>query len=139
MRDVEDCSTEQFCLTIPHELAHRGVGTEETAGFRLDLDLAYAADIEHGAECLFAPAQSGFIFLPLGKIVEMAHDAETAVRHGHALDLPIVGFDCIGVFSLLDTGGRVVRLTGVERVAEVANRIAGERLGPPHPPPPPPG
>jgi len=60
----------------------------------------------------------------------MAHDAETAVGHGHALDLPIIGFDDIGVFSPLDAAGRVKRLAGVEGVTEAADRIAGKRLGP---------
>src|SRR5258708_39685155 len=101
MRDVEHCAGEQFLLAVAQELAHRGVDAEETGGSGLDLDLAYGAGIEHHTEGRFALAESGLIFLPFGKIVEMAHDAETAVRHGHALDLPVIGFDCVGVLSPL--------------------------------------
>jgi len=54
----------------------------------LDLDLAHGAGIEHDTERRFALAESGLVFLTFGKIIEMAHDAETAVGHGHALDLP---------------------------------------------------
>src|SRR5262249_22318268 len=93
-------------------------------------DLAHAADVEHRAERRFALAERGFVFLTLGKIVEMAYNAETAVRHGHAFYLPVVGFDCTGVFSLLDAAGRVVWLTSVERASKTVDRLAGERLGP---------
>src|SRR5262249_1651534 len=112
------------------ELAHGGIDAEETGGSGLDLDLAYGAGIEHDAERCFAFAESGFIFLTFGKIVEMAYDAETAVGHGHALDLPVVGFDDIGILSPLDTAGRVKRLAGVEGVAKAGDSIAGIRLGP---------
>src|SRR6266849_3033875 len=130
MGDVEYRPGEQFLLTVAQELAHRGVGAEETGASGLDLDLAYGAGIEHDTECRFALTESGFISLTFGQIVEMAHDAETAVGHGHALDLPIVRFDCAYVFSPLDAARRMVRLAGGERVAEAADLIAGERLGP---------
>src|SRR5258707_3129772 len=54
MRGVAHGPGEQLRLAIAHELAHRSVGTEETAGFGLDFNLAYAADLEHGTECPFA-------------------------------------------------------------------------------------
>src|SRR6266849_2028173 len=60
MRDVEYRAGDQFRLSVAHELAHRGVGAEETAAFGLDFDLADAADLEHRAERRFALAESGF-------------------------------------------------------------------------------
>src|SRR5258707_3884365 len=57
IRDVVHRPGEQFRLAVAHELAHRGVGAEETAASGLNLDLAYAADVEHGAEGRFALAQ----------------------------------------------------------------------------------
>src|SRR5882672_8184689 len=121
MGDVEHCPLEQFLLAVAQELAHRSVDAEETGGSEFDLDLANSAGIEHDTERRFALAESGFIFLTFGKIVEMAYDAETAVGHGHALNLPVVGLDCAGVFSPLDAPGRVKRLAGVEGVAEAAD------------------
>src|SRR6266478_5523421 len=130
MGDVEHRPREQFLLAVAQELAHRGVDAEETGGSELDLDLADSAGIEHDTERRFALAESGLVFLTFRKIIEMAHDAETAVGHGHALDLPIIGFNDIGVLSPLDTAWRVKRLAGVEGVAKAADSIAGIRLGP---------
>src|SRR5258707_4844876 len=130
MGDVEHRPREQFLLAVAQELAHRGVDAEETGGSELDLDLADSAGIEHDTERRFALAESGLVFLTFRKIIEMAHDAETAVGHGHPLDLPIIGFNDIGVLSPLDTAWRVKRLAGVEGVAKAADGISRKRLGP---------
>jgi hypothetical protein len=53
MRDVVYRPSEQFLLAVTHKLAHRFVGAEETTAFGFDLELAYATDIEHGAERRF--------------------------------------------------------------------------------------
>src|SRR5215470_6118466 len=53
VRNVVHRPAEQFRLGVAHKLAHRGVGTEETATFGLDLDLAYTTDIKHGSERRF--------------------------------------------------------------------------------------
>src|SRR5258707_12595155 len=57
IRDVVHRPGEQFRLAVATELAHRGVGAEKTAASGLDLDFAYAADVEHGTERRFALAQ----------------------------------------------------------------------------------
>src|SRR5260370_20111345 len=66
MRDVEYRPREQIRLAVGHELAHCGVGAEEAAGFGVDLDLAYAADLEHGTECPLALTKQILRRLPPG-------------------------------------------------------------------------
>src|SRR5258706_15898083 len=66
MRDVQHGPGKQFRLAVAHELAHRRVGAEETAGFGVDLDLAYAADLEHGTECPLALTKQILRPLPPG-------------------------------------------------------------------------
>src|SRR5215475_8784327 len=53
MRDVLHRPGEQFLLAVAQELAHRGIGAEEAGASGLDLNFAYAAEIEHGTECRF--------------------------------------------------------------------------------------
>jgi hypothetical protein len=50
MRNVGHSPGEQFRLAVSQELAHRSIDAEETGASRFDLELAYAADIEHGTE-----------------------------------------------------------------------------------------
>src|SRR5215475_415691 len=50
MRNVGHGSGEQLRLAVAHELAHRSVDAEETGTSGVDLELAYATDIEHSSE-----------------------------------------------------------------------------------------
>src|SRR5258708_2355739 len=79
MRDVEYRPGEQCRLTIAHELAHRGVGAEETAASGLDLDLADAADVEHGPERRFALAENGFGAFEVGDVGDCCNQPDDFV------------------------------------------------------------
>ncbi len=73
------------------------------------------------------------VMLALGEIVEMAHHAEAAIRHPDALDAPVVGLHGGDVEPPLDRARGEIRHSGVQGVAEAADGLAGEGLGPDRP------
>ena len=71
--------------------------------------------------------------LPLGEVIEVAHDPEPPVGERHPLDLPVVRLDLLGVEAVLDGAGGVVGLAGGQGVSEPPDHFRGERLRPEDP------
>src|SRR5215471_19306563 len=79
MRDVEYRPGKQFRLAVAHELAHRGVGAEETAAFGLDFGLAHTARIEHDTERRLALPESGFSAFEAGDVGDCRNQPDDLV------------------------------------------------------------
>src|SRR5215471_21621607 len=98
---------------IAQGLTHRGINLQEARACGLHLALAYSAPVEHDAERRFALAQRPHIS-DARKDRRNGTLPEQAVGHGDALDLPIIRFDDVDVFSPLAAAGRREWLAGVE-------------------------